>query len=261
MADVLQSVQTVLAVVSSLLYIYVGVMTGRRSVPDEARTALRAWQAWWVGLGLVGLLATAVNPWLERAGSETLYLAYILPVLVIVLAIVAALVYYLLYLYTGNARVLTWALLYFGALTVFYVVLFLGAFSPEGYPHYERVDGENTFLLGPDGDVTETLTLVAGIFLILPLLGSAVAYALLYFRLDGATERYRIAMVSGALVVWFGSSFLGTILTGVFGDLPDWWPVATQGIALAAATMVLVAYYPLRAWKRRYGLRSLRDER
>ncbi|MEA3203857.1 MAG: hypothetical protein QOI63_1537, partial [Thermoplasmata archaeon] len=88
-----------------------------------------------------------------------------------------------------------------------------------------------------------------------PQMGAAAAYALLYRKAEDRTQRYRIALVAGSIVVWFGSSALaaGANIRGLT------WQVASLLLALAAGFAILLAYLPPAAWKRRWGLRSIDD--
>lgn len=258
----LDSIQTGLTVLAALLYAFVGHRTGRRRVATEARGALRAWQFWWYALAAVTLLGVVVAPWVRSQESVPLMLAYMVPLVVVLTGAVASLLYYLLYLYTGSRMVLRWAVGYFLVLSVFLSLLVSGALSPAGYPRFEADGaGGTTFESGPADGTYGTIAFVALLLLVVPLMASTLAYILLYFRLEGRTERYRIAMVGGGLLFWFSSSFLSGVARRALPEgLPEWWPVASRLISLAAAVVVLLGYYPPRPWRRRLGLRSLRDE-
>lgn len=262
MSGHLDLIQTGLTVFAALLYIFIGHRTGQRRVATEARGAQRAWQFWWYGLAAFTLLGVVVAPWVRSRESVPLMLAYMVPLVVVLTGAVASLLYYLLYLYTGRRAVRHWAVAYFLLVSVFLSLLVSGALSPEDYPRFERdAEGDVAFQSGPSDGTYGTLVFVALMLLVVPLTAGALAYVMLLFRLEGRTERYRIAMVGGGLLFWFGSTFLSRVVGRALpAGLPDWWPVASRVISVLAAFLVVLAYYPPRPLQRRFGLRSLERE-
>ena len=73
------------------------------------------------------------------------------------------------------------------------------------------------------------------------------------FRLDG-----KIALVTGAIIVWFGSSVVGTALD-VTRDLG--WQLFSRIISIAGAAVILMAYKPPRWVREKYGVQGVEDPR
>ncbi len=248
-----------LGAVASILYVVVAAMQAKRPVSAAARPALYGFVFWWSGLallGIYGLVTRFVADPLEY--GLTGYRAILYPLVVIVLGMCAGLVYYLLFLYTGNRKVL-WVSVGFFAVWFALWLFSIEAFTPM------VGDDPSTSQPGPEFYTAETppvlLSAVVGLGLILPLLGSAIAYALLYFRSDDATAKYRIAMVSGGFVLWFLYSALGSVTRIATGDAEQGFMQQLLGqlFGLVAATLTLLAYKPP-AFVRAKGIRSLRDD-
>jgi hypothetical protein len=246
MADYYLPISIGLALASAVVYSAVGFQVGRRPASPDAELAKRMFQAWWYGLAglslftpLVAILAVL------RLDGFTLMMVLIQGLLILVFAAIAGLVYYLLYLYTGKRWVLGAVLVYFLVMLVWLEVLLTSAhITAYGVP---PGGGAKTFL-GPDGQriATDPLqSLVFGLLVAVPPLLSALAFFLLYFRIDGLEQKYRIAVVSASLVVWFGSSLVGTI-TGLSYrvDTQQAWMVTSSVVSLCAATAVYLAYKP-----------------
>ena len=103
----------------------------------------------------------------------------------------------------------------------------------------------------------------ASLAFILVLLGpqmvAAVAYARLFTKVHDRTQRYRIAMLTGSILVWFGTS----AAVGATSDPQEVnvaWQVMSRLLSIAAALAILAAYRPPRWVQRRYAIRSLDNE-
>lgn len=241
------------AIASSGIYFYVGHrLVRRRITSSEARLAWIFFVVWWYALAATTLVSGLLN--LLGAFTAAHLALYVTLTYVNLLAICVALyglLYYLLYLFTGNARLFT-------PLTLFYIgyyILILYYFvyrDPIGLQirrwdvtlQYERA------LSGP-------FFLVVLVLLIFPQIIGSLAYFSLFFRLQDPTRKYRIAVVSWSIVIWFGSSFLASV-SGLAQQ--DWWQIVSRLIGLSAALAILLAYEPLGWIKRRLGVVSITDE-
>ncbi|MES2155064.1 MAG: hypothetical protein V4510_08010 [bacterium] len=252
MADLFLPLSIVLAVASAIVYIAVGVQVGRRPASPDAQLAKRMFQAWWYGLAGLSLFTPFVAI-LAQLGLDKydIMLVLIQALLVVIFAAIAGLVYYLLYLYTGRNWVLGAVVAYFLVMLVWLEYILVAAhIASYGVPP----DGGSKTFLDAAGQRIKSDPLqgiLFGLLVAVPPLLSAVAFFLLFFRVDGREQKYRIAVVSASLVVWFASSLTGT-LTGLSSNpaTQQSWQLLNMVIALAAATAVYLAYKPP-AWVRR----------
>ena len=99
-------------------------------------------------------------------------------------------------------------------------------------------------------------TLMA-IMLVFPQIIGSLAYFTLYFRVKEPTQKYRVALVSWSIIVWFLSSFIASI-SGL--SQYDWWQILSRLIGLGATLTILVAYQPLNWIKTRLGVSSIVEE-
>lgn len=239
------------ALATAMLYTFVGALTLRREASDaDGHRALRLFALWWFGLATVTLVG-AVRSTLGALGILDLPVHLALTYLTIppLVALLAGLLYYLLYIHTGNARLLGPVLLYHAVLLV--VVVYLVVWQEPLFVQANawNVTTENAReLSGP-------LVALAIAALLGPVLMASIAYGSLYFRAHERTARYRIATVAGAFTLWFGSSAVAAI-TG-FNEW-YWWPVASRVVALVSTVIILLAYKPPRAFREKYGIEPVR---
>lgn len=262
--EALEVVRIGLAFVATGVYSLVGVVVGRRAVSDESRVANRAFQAWWFGLAIITLY-TPLNYLLDAVnlGAHGYYfLARLFIFLFLIVGIVVAigsLVYYLLYVYTGRPGIFWPVAIYHYLLLIFLMLLIVWAHPVSFGP---VPDGPNPVDCEPRAICMENslqgspASRWLGLSIILPILLSAIAYFGLYFRVDGREQKYRIAMVAGAIVFWFGSSLVASFVPGTFetvGGLVEettlnrwvfWTQIISPSISLSAALAVLMAYRP-----------------
>lgn len=243
-----------LAAAIAAVYAYVGMTVGRRRVEGDARLASWSFVAWWYGLSVTTGIAAARN-FLGAAGVLHLPIHLTLTQLSLLSLTVAlgGLLYYLLYLFTGKRSLVWWVV---GFYALFYLALdyFVAWLDPvavtagEWQVRYEYANEPES------GSAPVVLFLLA---LVVPHILGAVAYARLWFRVDDPTQRYRIGLVSGTILAWFGSALLASFAG--FSSL-EWWPVASRFIGLFAALLIYFAYRPPMWLRARYGLRAV-DER
>lgn len=231
------------ATVTAGIFAYVGRDFARRPASEDTRRARDCFVAWWYGLSvvtLVGALRSALGAagFLDLSVHVALSFFSLLPLMVALFG----LLYYLLFIHTGNARLFT-------PLAVAYTALFVGfawlitwlkptavkvdAWS-VGFEYARKLEG------WPVG--------VLIILLLGPVLVAALLYGSLVFRAKTRIARYRVGMTSGAFLLWFGSSGIASVLG--LTTLPN-WPVASRAIGLVSTLMVLAAYRPPAALRRR----------
>lgn len=251
------------SLVSALLYLYVGQVLRRRKVSSEAKLAQGMFILWWESIGWLGILGVAVMLVYMVQGSLPVWLfqTYLLFVLLVLFVALWGLQFYLVYLYTGSKRS-------FLPLGIFYTLLFVGTaglIEYQGTPGYIGDDGWQLKACSAASKAAcipgTQLGLWAGLAFVILLVGpqvvAAAAYARLYRKTSDPTQRYRIALIASAIIVWFGSSILGTA-AGVSTSLT--WQLISRVIGILGALVILVAYLPP-AWVReKYHIRSIRDE-
>lgn len=240
------------ALAAGAVYAFIGLRLAQRRVGPDAQLAATMFSAWWFGLAATTVIG-AVQSLAGAFGLLSLPLAVTLMhvnLLVICIALLG-LLYYLVYLFTGKRRAIV-------PLTLFYVlyypllVYFVVASDPIGV-EVERW----RVTLDYAQDIRGPLYVAVLLLLIAPQILGAIAYLTLYVRVKERTLRYRIALVSLSIIVWFGSA-LAAAFTGI--NQNDDWQIASRAIGLAAALTILMAYYPPGFLKRRFGLTSVSED-
>lgn len=224
------------ALVVASVYFYVGRVVGRRRVSFEARTATTMFSVWWYALAILSVVSAATATLTVLEVTELApYVALLYLAFAPLCVALAALLFYLVFLFTGSHRALMPIAAVYG---VFYVYLLglIAYYNPIGF-HLQ--DTRMAW------DFEKTSSQGVGVFLVVlmlvPHIIGAFAYASLYFRVEDRTQRYRIALVSGSIFVWFLSSFAAS-LAGV--SRTAWWPYVSQIIGIMAALVILAAYRP-----------------
>ena len=244
---------TLFAVIAAIIYSYVGWCLSKRLISfAESRLAWQSFVLWWYGLAASTLIGGLLS--LFGAFGVTDLAVFVTATYINMLLSCVALLglfYYLTYLFTGNSRWLPrLAILYF----VFYILIIyqITASSPESVI-LERWSTTLSYRV----PLTGTFITILIVLLFASQLFGGFAYFTIYFRVPEATKKYRILLVSWSIIIWFLTPFLG-----VAGELTrqDWWQIVSRLIGLAAALMILLAYFPPEKLKQRYGLISLTDE-
>ncbi len=238
----------VLTLAASTLYATVAIMFARRRVDAQARLAQLGFSAWWLALALLGIASVPFTLGfnLPNAGllAWRVFVYTLFPLLFVGLA---GLVYYLAYLYFGSPRVKTPIVVYFVLLTGLLIWLVEG-FSPHIGVNEE---GETDVLFEPEQPAWASL-LFSLAFILPPLVGS-VAYLMLYRRVDGREQKYRIVTVGAGLVLWFAYSLLSTLLSFIADAEEASYGAQVAGalLGLVSSTLVLLAFWPprpIRKW-------------
>lgn len=241
---------TALSLATSLLYLHVGNVLRQRHVSKEAALANRMFVLWWMGLGGLGLVGAAESlAYAMGVLPIWLYQALTAVLLLVLFLALWGLQFYLVYLYTGSTRS-------FAFLGVFYGLLYFATMALVAYigaPERLTDDGWSV-RTEPRVEFGLGFSLAFILLIVGPQILAAASYARLYRKADDRTQRYRIAMVTSAILVWFGSSVVATLL-----DLGDvmLWKLASRIIGILAVLAILMAYRPPAALRERYGLHAV----
>lgn len=240
------------ALVAAAVYLMVGVRFRKPHAQGYARLASQAFRVWWMALALVTALG-GVRTVLYLSGVTDLPLFLVLQELNLIGLCVAlwGLLYYLVYLFGGRGR--AWIFL-----AVFYLTYYvtIAWFTKNLEPIGLDVDAWSVSLETVGNAQEHPLFQALLGLLILPVVAGAVAYFTLYFRLEDRTSRFRVAVVSVSIIVWFLTGYLAS-LSRLNENV--WWQVASQSLGLAAALAIYGAYNPPR-WLRRRGIRDMEAE-
>lgn len=238
-----------LILATAVVYAYVGAVTWRRRTGGEARLASDLFATWWFALAATSLIGALRNA-LGYLGVRdvALYLTLGFVSLFGMCLALWGLLYYLVYLFSGRKRLLV-PVTAFYALMYAWLVYLVARWPATGVEVGEwgvRV----TYATEPGGALVTALVLL---IIVPPVLGAA-GYARLFFRVQDATQRYRIGLVSFTFAAWFMTSLLAYFLE-LRGTAE--WQVASRAIALGAAALIYAAYRPP-AWVRsRWGIRRV----
>ena len=240
-----------IAIGVGLVYSYVAMrLLQRRFANAATKRAVGFFALWWAGLGMNVTLVggTYLAATLGVLTFEMQMIDSYLQRLLLTVSMVG-LMYYLLYLLAGRDLFVPLAIAY-GAYFVALTYTFLAS-EPDGvFVGAWRTD---VTFRQPTPRLSGLLTLS---FIVLPPVIASLAYFRLYFRVDDATTRWRIALVSWSIVGWW----VFAVVAGQRAAL-DNGPLQSfhRLLSLLAALVVLAAYHPP-AWARaRWGLRSTGD--
>jgi hypothetical protein len=236
---------------------YVGRIMLRREVHgQDPRLALRLFATWWFSLALLTTMGSLAM-FLAAAGIDSLAVHFPLALLGTAPLTVAlwSLLYYLIYIYTGNRRLLyPLTVAYAGVFVWFvYVVFWL---DPIGV---DVGTWSVSLKYAREAELTSYLGGILAAVLLGPILLAALLYATLFFRAQDRGARYRVALVSGAFLMWFGSAGLASFVK-IGGETLaslSWWPPVGRIIGLVATMLVLAAYKPPRVVQRLFGVEDV----
>ena len=228
------------------------VLSRRRSGSPDSRLAWMFFVAWWYALAAT-TLSGAVLSLLGAFGIAGLPLFTAITLVNLLATCVAlyCLLFYVLYLFTGNRRLL-------GPLTAFYIVYYtlLVYYVQASTPISVSIQRWST-TLEYQNPIRGPFYLVLLFLLVFPQILGSSAYFTLFFRVRTAAQKYRILLVSWSIIIWFLSAFLASI-AGL--SQQDWWQIASRLIGLGAALTILIAYLPPEWIKRRFGVTSIAEE-
>ncbi len=231
-----------LSFVNGAAFGWVGRVVSRRKLQGEEARANMAFVLWWYTIGGLSVVGSGFSVAAAFGHTDLALHVTLLQVALILLFIgLWGLAYYLAYLFTGNKAWFSILAVFYGVFYAWFVYLVIKARPNEVILNKYSVE------LGYEVELQDTSPYVAfiGLLLILPQIIGALAYFSLLFRVKAATQRYRIAMVAGTFLVWFGTSILASVLN--LRETTDWYGPVSQLISIAAAFMILLAYRPPRS--------------
>ena len=250
------AIATGLSLATAALYLYIGFVLRQRQVSPEASLARDLFAAWWFILGVSGLLGV-LQLILYSAGLLPIWLYTTFSQLVLLLIFVAlwALQCYLVYLYRGSRRAFVPLAWFYLALYIFVIGLLQWTLVER--PYESLTDNGWSIEPEPQLELGRVVGVIASLILIGPQMVAAIAYARLYAKTNDRTQRYRIALLTGSILGWFGTSLVASAADATSGQT---WQVVSRLIGLTAGIIILAAYRPPGWIRRRYGIRSLEDE-
>jgi hypothetical protein len=230
------------------VYLFLGWRLAHRPVPARVRLPAAQFALFWLGLAVV----TAVGAGLSLAASvavpsDALVVTLVHTEVLILSAMLWGLLGYLTYLYTGRNYLAFWS--------AFYAVLYLlltydiTASRPSVVTVTHGVVGVQ--YAAPFGG---PLLYVLIAFLIAPEFIGAVLYFTLVFRSPDPTVRFRVTLVSWSIIGWFGLALVdpAALLGGSLGA-----QIVGHSLGVVAAGVILLAYYPPRAIRRRLDVTAI----
>jgi hypothetical protein len=232
------------------VYGYVGLRLYQRPVPDRARLPSAQFALWWWGLGWTGFIA-GLEALLFSIGALTFPLAFTLYLLTVLgdCIILWGLVGYLLYLYTGKYHLLELSAFY----AAFYVTVLFWVISSA--PESVVLTGGRPALVYAHqlgGPVLYAVLLG----LVFPELIASLLYISLFRRTKDRTLRYRIAVVSAALLLYFGAG----LFTPSGSGGAEAWNLLTALLEVGSAVLALFAFFPPEPLRRLLGVSAVPRE-
>lgn len=232
------------------VYLYVGDRLALRRTSAETRVPALQFALFWFGLAASTFL-TGIESLIAAFGTVPLGIAvsFLIYDTAVITAALWGLICYLWFLYTGRSGVVPISILYIVEFGL--VVYYSSAGNPTGvtvtYGTVQLVLSSSVYL---------PITIVAVLILIVPEFAAGLAYLRLYFRTHDRTVRYRIAFVGGGVLGWFLLDFVnvGSLTHGSLVGL-----FLGQLLLILAALVVLMAYYPPRFVRERFGVEGISE--
>jgi hypothetical protein len=233
--------------VVAAFYLVIGYRLSQRRVSPGSRLATGQLAMWWGGLG-ADLAVGAAELVVALAGGLTFATAmsFYLVTIIVIVAALWGLTGFLVYVYTGHYH-LVWVCTIYIA---FYVTFLFWFFSESPYAIAIEAGSVVWQYSGTPNLVVE---LVLVLLLLVPEIAAAGLYLSLLRRTRDPAPRYRIALVGGGILLWFGIDIL---LPG--STVP--WVIVRTGLLVIPALMSFSAYYPPAWARRRYGVTAIETE-
>lgn len=231
-----------LSAVGGAVFLLVAQTVWSRPVSQESRRARNAFVTWWAILGGITLVGLVLQ--LPGAARDIdTYVVLLVAMLGLLCVGLWGLLFYLVYLFTSRRNLAIPLAIGYAVYFAFLTAVILNA-NPIGFE--ESATGRTVQYEHPIA--TSPLYWPVILLLVAPPLVAAIAYLSLYWKVDDVVQKRRILLVSGSLIVWFGSSLVGSGL-GV-SDNPA-WSLVSRLISLGAALTIYYAYRGLNPGKAR----------
>lgn len=238
-----------LATITAFVLARVGALAWRRAPSSGgAWHPMRLFALWWFGAALA-LLDQGAHGWLALAGvldgaaHETLLDLVAIPLCVGLWGLQG----YLAFVWLGTRR-------WFAPLGVAYAALLaFNLFVYNAQAPWSASAGPFDVQLSARAPAPMLVSAYGALFAG-PVLAATLAYASLWFKAPRGEPRYRIAMVSGAFALLFGA-LLAAFAFGLQDE--PWFAFTYEVPALAASLLVLAAFAPPAAWRRRFEAASV----
>lgn len=229
---------------SAALCLYLGAAIRRRVVANmRSRAANDAFQIWWFGFAALTAIAglrelLAAFDVLDR-GIHAALVFLTIPLLAFALY---GLVYYFAYLAIGDARLRVPTMAFHAAfgLALFMLIVWMHPLEAKANRWTTTIRYEHE----PGGWILVAIIVP----LLAPTIIGALAYFSIFFRVKDRLARYRIGLVSGSVLVWFGTVAVASAVG--WTRHPD-WPLVSRGLAFTATLLILLAYRPPRGLEAR----------
>jgi hypothetical protein len=242
----------IFGVLGTVVFLFLGFRLSGRPVAPAVRLPAAQFALFWFGLAAVQLAGAILSLWAAAVVPPLSVAVTILRLEVLIIcAALWGLLGYLTYLYTGRNGLLFWSIFY----GVFYIsLLFLiSAYGPSGV---SVVNGSVSVTYG--SLFAGPLLIILFFALIAPEFIGAVLYFTLSFRSRDPTVRFRVTVVSWSLILWLGISTLSAELPFAGDFAAD---IFLHSLGWLAALAILIAYYPPRFLRERFGVSSIDSPR
>ena len=233
--------------VVSAFYLFIGYRLAQRKVSEGSRLAGTQLAMWWGGLGAdlaMGAieLACALGGVLTFSLAMTLYLVTI----IVIVASLWGVTGFLVYVYTGRYHLPEIGAIYIG----FYVTYLYWFFAQS--PTAVAIESGSA-VWRYSGSSNLPLELVLVVLLLGPEIVAAILYLSLRRRTRDSAQRYRITLVGGGILLWFGIDLFLPATT-----IP--WLIFRTLLLVLPALMSLAAYYPPEWARRKYGVTAIETQ-
>lgn len=245
--DVDALITGILSLVGAAIYLFLGIRLAKRPVSAHARFAAAQFALFWIGLAGVTLAGAVLSlVAVEVVPSSGLVVTAVHLEILVLCAGLWGLLGYLTFLYTGKSYLVMWSVFY----GVLYLILtyIITAATKTVTVSQGTVSLQYSNLVG--GPILDILVVV----LIAPEFIGAILYFTLVARTRDPTVRFRVTLVSWSLIAWFGLAAIN-VASVLGGGLAA--ELLNSSLGVIAAIVILLAYYPPRAVRKRLGVTGI----
>ncbi len=252
--------QTVLETLCAGLFVSIGALLLGRKTGGDYRKPIMMFSMWWIILGIDRVIEVAVRILNHDYGIYSLNVPLYYVFWAIAPLGIYGLLYYTIFLFSGRNRLAVPLGLFYLAITV----IALATIAASGAYVADANDVNLGVQVNQPGNIAYLRPLsyafIAAVLsaLILPQIAVCIALYSIYPKMSQPTQKFRLAMIATAMLLFFGSTFVATLTGRIVGA--D-WETLSKSIYLASAVIVYAAYSPPRLLREKYGLVSIFDER